>query len=64
MLTGSGLGDESGNGKTITLSSLLNFTDGLWSCCGSETTSCSRPITLRSLIPRCLEAGGWICMCT
>jgi chaperone BCS1 len=24
------------NGNSITLSGLLNFTDGLWSCCGSE----------------------------
>ncbi|CAH8275347.1 unnamed protein product [Arabidopsis lyrata] len=37
MLTGSGLGDDFGNGNnSITLSGLLNFTDGLWSCCGSE----------------------------
>uniref|UniRef100_A0A6N2MHV0 AAA+ ATPase domain-containing protein n=1 Tax=Salix viminalis TaxID=40686 RepID=A0A6N2MHV0_SALVM len=31
---GGGNGDEGGN--SITLSGLLNFTDGLWSCCGSE----------------------------
>ncbi|KAK4764573.1 hypothetical protein SAY86_025663 [Trapa natans] len=31
-------GDADGGGanNTITLSGLLNFTDGLWSCCGSE----------------------------
>ncbi|XP_030544237.2 AAA-ATPase At5g57480 [Rhodamnia argentea] len=29
-------GGEDGNNNTITLSGLLNFTDGLWSCCGSE----------------------------
>ncbi|KAL8513847.1 hypothetical protein ACS0TY_013097 [Phlomoides rotata] len=36
----SGGGASTGGGKkgnnTITLSGLLNFTDGLWSCCGSE----------------------------
>lgn len=31
---GSGLMDEPGS--SVTLSGLLNFTDGLWSCCGSE----------------------------
>ncbi|CAH8332282.1 unnamed protein product [Eruca vesicaria subsp. sativa] len=36
MLTGFGLGNDEGSGDTITLSGLLNFTDGLWSCCGSE----------------------------
>ncbi|OAY31914.1 AAA-ATPase At5g57480 [Manihot esculenta] len=33
--SGSGSGGEEG-GNSITLSGLLNFTDGLWSCCGSE----------------------------
>lgn len=28
--------DDGGAANTITLSGLLNFTDGLWSCCGSE----------------------------
>ncbi|KAG9455945.1 hypothetical protein H6P81_000453 [Aristolochia fimbriata] len=28
--------DGNNNNNTITLSGLLNFTDGLWSCCGSE----------------------------
>ncbi|KAH7544649.1 AAA-ATPase At5g57480 [Ziziphus jujuba] len=32
---GSGSGED-GGGNSITLSGLLNFTDGLWSCCGSE----------------------------
>ncbi|KGN65452.1 AAA-ATPase At5g57480 [Cucumis sativus] len=32
---GSISGDD-GGGNSITLSGLLNFTDGLWSCCGSE----------------------------
>ncbi|XP_010545417.1 PREDICTED: AAA-ATPase At5g57480 [Tarenaya hassleriana] len=34
--SGLGSGEDSGNSNTITLSGLLNFTDGLWSCCGSE----------------------------
>ncbi|KAI6680752.1 hypothetical protein NL676_034633 [Syzygium grande] len=29
-------GGEDGNNNTITLSGMLNFTDGLWSCCRSE----------------------------
>ncbi|CAN1229157.1 AAA-ATPase At4g25835 [Linum grandiflorum] len=34
MRIGGGAGG--GGGNSITLSGLLNFTDGLWSCCGSE----------------------------
>ncbi|KAG2249650.1 hypothetical protein Bca52824_089278 [Brassica carinata] len=34
LTNGSGLMDEPGS--SVTLSGLLNFTDGLWSCCGSE----------------------------
>ncbi|CAN8326595.1 unnamed protein product [Cochlearia groenlandica] len=34
LANGSGLVDEAGS--LVTLSGLLNFTDGLWSCCGSE----------------------------
>lgn len=29
-------GESEDGGNSITLSGLLNFTDGLWSCCGSE----------------------------
>ncbi|KAI6680763.1 hypothetical protein NL676_034644 [Syzygium grande] len=29
-------GNEDGNNNTITFSRLLNFPDGLWSCCGGE----------------------------
>lgn len=28
--------DEERNGSRVTLSGILNFTDGLWSCCGGE----------------------------
>ncbi|KAH6794463.1 P-loop containing nucleoside triphosphate hydrolases superfamily protein [Perilla frutescens var. hirtella] len=34
-VSGGGGGEDSGS-SSITLSGLLNFTDGLWSCCGSE----------------------------
>ncbi|RWW62331.1 hypothetical protein BHE74_00030541 [Ensete ventricosum] len=33
---GCGAEDVNAAAKTMTLSGLLNFTDGLWSCCGSE----------------------------
>ncbi|KFK29582.1 hypothetical protein AALP_AA7G153000 [Arabis alpina] len=33
LINGSGLDEP---GSSVTLSGLLNFTDGLWSCCGSE----------------------------
>ncbi|XP_010447746.1 PREDICTED: AAA-ATPase At4g30250 [Camelina sativa] len=33
LINGSGLEEP---GSSVTLSGLLNFTDGLWSCCGSE----------------------------
>ncbi|XVF70027.1 hypothetical protein PTKIN_Ptkin11bG0128300 [Pterospermum kingtungense] len=36
MSYGSGFGSGEEGGNSITLSGLLNFTDGLWSCCGSE----------------------------
>ncbi|KAF5471928.1 hypothetical protein F2P56_008687 [Juglans regia] len=35
MRGGGGSGEDGGN-NTMTMSGLLNFTDGLWSCCGSE----------------------------
>ncbi|XP_033148011.1 AAA-ATPase At4g25835 [Brassica rapa] len=56
-LTGSGLGDESGNGNTITLSGLLNFTDGLWSCCGSERIFVFTTNHIEKLDPALLRSG-------
>ncbi|RID78785.1 hypothetical protein BRARA_A01578 [Brassica rapa] len=56
-LTGSGLGDESVNGDTITLSGLLNFTDGLWSCCGSERIFVFTTNHIEKLDPALLRSG-------
>ncbi|KAJ4913186.1 P-loop containing nucleoside triphosphate hydrolases superfamily protein [Raphanus sativus] len=57
-LTGSGLGDECGNGRsTITLSGLLNFTDGLWSCCGSERIFVFTTNHIEKLDPALLRSG-------
>ncbi|ESQ54718.1 hypothetical protein EUTSA_v10024942mg [Eutrema salsugineum] len=56
-LTGSGLGDDSGNGSTITLSGLLNFTDGLWSCCGSERIFVFTTNHIEKLDPALLRSG-------
>uniref|UniRef100_A0A1J3JQR8 Putative mitochondrial chaperone BCS1-B n=1 Tax=Noccaea caerulescens TaxID=107243 RepID=A0A1J3JQR8_NOCCA len=56
-LTGSGLGDDSSNGNTITLSGLLNFTDGLWSCCGSERIFVFTTNHIEKLDPALLRSG-------
>ncbi|KAF8093801.1 hypothetical protein N665_0377s0013 [Sinapis alba] len=55
--SGSGLGEESGNGNTITLSGLLNFTDGLWSCCGSERIFVFTTNHIEKLDPALLRSG-------
>ncbi|GLJ55341.1 hypothetical protein SUGI_1187450 [Cryptomeria japonica] len=53
--------DESGgHNSKVTLSGVLNFTDGLWSCCGSEriiifTTNHVDRLDLRFFVP-----GAWI----
>ncbi|KAJ0263272.1 AAA-ATPase [Hirschfeldia incana] len=58
MLTGSGLvGGDEGNGNTITLSGLLNFTDGLWSCCGSERIFVFTTNHIEKLDPALLRSG-------
>ncbi|AEE85120.1 AAA+ ATPase domain [Arabidopsis suecica] len=57
MLTGSGLGDDLGDGNTITLSGLLNFTDGLWSCCGSERIFVFTTNHIEKLDPALLRSG-------
>ncbi|KAG2244296.1 hypothetical protein Bca52824_093852 [Brassica carinata] len=54
MLTGSGLGDEN---TAITLSGLLNFTDGLWSCCGSERIFVFTTNHIEKLDPALLRSG-------
>ncbi|CAK7337593.1 unnamed protein product [Dovyalis caffra] len=52
---GVGTGDEGGN--SITLSGLLNFTDGLWSCCGSERIFVFTTNHIDKLDPALLRSG-------
>ncbi|KAL1548887.1 AAA-ATPase-like protein [Salvia divinorum] len=51
----SGGGDDGPN--TITLSGLLNFTDGLWSCCGSERIFVFTTNHIEKLDPALLRSG-------
>ncbi|KAJ6407055.1 hypothetical protein OIU84_010550 [Salix udensis] len=53
--TGVSSGDEGGN--SITLSGLLNFTDGLWSCCGSERIFVFTTNHIDKLDPALLRSG-------
>ncbi|KAL5066031.1 hypothetical protein RYX36_027768 [Vicia faba] len=60
----SGLGEIRGgaaggeeNGNSITLSGLLNFTDGLWSCCGSERIFVFTTNHIEKLDPALLRSG-------
>lgn len=57
MRSGPGVstGDEGGN--SITLSGLLNFTDGLWSCCGSERIFVFTTNHIDKLDPALLRSG-------
>ncbi|XP_047308680.1 AAA-ATPase At5g57480-like [Impatiens glandulifera] len=52
---GGGAGDEGTN--SITLSGLLNFTDGLWSCCGSEKIFVFTTNHVEKLDPALLRSG-------
>ncbi|PIN01773.1 AAA+-type ATPase [Handroanthus impetiginosus] len=49
-------GSEDG-ANTITLSGLLNFTDGLWSCCGSERIFVFTTNHIEKLDPALLRSG-------
>lgn len=51
-----GVGSEE-NGNSITLSGLLNFTDGLWSCCGSERIFVFTTNHIEKLDPALLRSG-------
>ncbi|KAK3437689.1 hypothetical protein EUGRSUZ_C02290 [Eucalyptus grandis] len=51
------LGSEDGNNNPITLSGLLNFTDGLWSCCGSERIFVFTTNHIDKLDPALLRSG-------
>lgn len=53
---GSGVLEDSSN-NTITLSGLLNFTDGLWSCCGSERIFVFTTNHIEKLDPALLRSG-------
>ncbi|KAK9032593.1 hypothetical protein V6N11_056853 [Hibiscus sabdariffa] len=55
--TSRGAGDEDGGNSTITLSGLLNFTDGLWSCCGSERIFVFTTNHIEELDPALLRRG-------
>ncbi|KAE8687174.1 hypothetical protein F3Y22_tig00111022pilonHSYRG00183 [Hibiscus syriacus] len=50
-------GVEDGGNSTITLSGLLNFTDGLWSCCGSERIFVFTTNHVEKLDPALLRSG-------
>lgn len=50
-----GAGEDGGN--SITLSGLLNFTDGLWSCCGSERIFVFTTNHIEKLDPALLRSG-------
>ncbi|KAI6680757.1 hypothetical protein NL676_034638 [Syzygium grande] len=50
-------GGKDGNNNTITLSGLLNFTDGLWSCCGSERIFVFTTNHIDKLDPALLRSG-------
>lgn len=52
-----GSGEEGGGGNSITLSGLLNFTDGLWSCCGSERIFVFTTNHIEKLDPALLRSG-------
>ncbi|KAJ0985066.1 hypothetical protein J5N97_003422 [Dioscorea zingiberensis] len=53
---GGGIGGDD-VAKSITLSGLLNFTDGLWSCCGSERIFVFTTNHIEKLDPALLRSG-------
>ncbi|KAL5206482.1 hypothetical protein ABZP36_034691 [Zizania latifolia] len=48
---------SAGPARSITLSGLLNFTDGLWSCCGSERIFVFTTNHIEKLDPALLRSG-------
>ncbi|XP_040383314.1 AAA-ATPase At4g25835-like [Oryza brachyantha] len=48
---------SAGAARSITLSGLLNFTDGLWSCCGSERIFVFTTNHIEKLDPALLRSG-------
>ncbi|KAI6680762.1 hypothetical protein NL676_034643 [Syzygium grande] len=58
-------GGEDGNNNTITFSRLLNFPDGLWSCCGGERIFVFTTNHIEKLDPALLQSSQMdmhICM--
>jgi SpoVK/Ycf46/Vps4 family AAA+-type ATPase len=51
------IGMDDGAAKSITLSGLLNFTDGLWSCCGNERIFVFTTNHIEKLDPALLRSG-------
>ncbi|KAL8191510.1 hypothetical protein R6Q57_028241 [Mikania cordata] len=49
--------ETGGNNNSVTLSGLLNFTDGLWSCCGSERIFIFTTNHIEKLDPALLRSG-------
>jgi len=49
--------EENSATKSVTLSGLLNFTDGLWSCCGSERIFVFTTNHIEKLDPALLRSG-------
>ncbi|URE07908.1 AAA-type ATPase family protein [Musa troglodytarum] len=52
-----GTEDGGADDRTITLSGLLNFTDGLWSCCGSERIFVFTTNHIEKLDPALVRSG-------
>lgn len=50
-------GDKEEESSKVTLSGLLNFTDGLWSCCGSERIFVFTTNHIEKLDPALLRSG-------
>jgi len=57
VLAGSPRHQSDENSNSITLSGLLNFTDGLWSCCGSERIFVFTTNHVEKLDPALLRSG-------
>ncbi|KAK9055233.1 hypothetical protein SSX86_026315 [Deinandra increscens subsp. villosa] len=49
--------NETGGNNSVTLSGLLNFVDGLWSCCGSERIFVFTTNHIEKLDPALLRSG-------
>ncbi|CAN6448200.1 unnamed protein product [Victoria cruziana] len=53
----SAVDDDASSANSVTLSGLLNFTDGLWSCCGSERIFVFTTNHIERLDPALLRSG-------